>query len=423
MPICHISCKTVSHATGRTAPAAAAYRAADRIKNERDGRTHDYTRKAGVAHAEIIVPAGTPKPTRAELWNAAEKADTRKNSTVAREWEIALPCELPAQERKALALEFGRWLCATYGVAADVAIHEPNAKGDQRNHHAHVLTTTRHWGDDGQLKEKTRIFDAKETGAKEVAKVRKEWEMLCNRALERAGRDERISAGKLPDGQTATIHVGVGAKAITRKGGEVSSRERHNEQVMELRRVEAELAAAKAAEQQSAVSEPEPTDEEILAQADAWEKELAEAAKAIREDATKRRDQAWNAALRWRAEKERLDQELDEVGLWGTLTGKQERLEDNRDEAAANEEKCWRQKIEAEPLTDERGARYKAEKVLREKKSPAELDDLDKCLDRATLIRMARRREEESKQREAQRERDRQRQRQKNPGRGRGMTM
>lgn len=421
MSICHISCKTVSHATGRTAPAAAAYRASDRIKNERDGRTHDYTRKAGVAYAEIIVPAGTPKPTRAELWNAAEKADTRKNSTVAREWEIALPCELSGQERKALALEFGRWLCATYGVVADVAIHAPNAKGDQRNHHAHVLTTTRRWSEDGQLKEKTRILDAKETGAKEVANVRKEWERLCNRALERAGRNERISAGKLPDGQMATIHVGVGAKAITRKGGEVSSRERHNEQVMELRRVEVELAAAKAAEQQSAVSEPEPTDEEILAQADAWEKELAEAVKAIREKAKKDRDEALSAALGWREEEWRLGQELNKAGTWAKVSGKRKRLEADRDKAAENKEKWWRQKAQAD--ADERDALAHAEAKLREQKSPAELDDLDKCLTRAALIRMERRREEERERREAQRERDRQRQQQKNPGRGRGMTM
>lgn len=261
MSICHISCKTVSHSSGRTAPAAAAYRAGDRIKNEMDGRTHDYSRKGGVAHAEIIVPAGTPTPTRAELWNAAEKADKRKNSVVAREWEVALPCELSSTERKALALEFGRWLCATYGVVADVAIHAPNKRGDQRNHHAHILTTTRTW--DGHLGAKTRILDTKETGAKEVAKVRKEWERLCNRALERAGRDERISAGRLPKGEIATIHVGVAATAVKRKGGEVSSREQHNDQVRELRELEAALAAAKAAEQQPAApaEEPEPPEE------------------------------------------------------------------------------------------------------------------------------------------------------------------
>ena len=219
MAICHISCKTVSHATGRTAPAAAAYRAGDRLKNEMDGRTHDYSRRAGVLHAEIIVPDGTPMPTRQEIWNAAEIADKRKNSTVAREWEIALPSELSEQERRALALAFGRWLCAEYGVVADVAVHAPNAKGDQRNHHAHILTTTRTW--DGKLGAKTRIFDAKETGAKEVAKVRAKWEQLCNRSLALAGRAERISAGRLPKGQIATIHVGVKETAITRRGGDV----------------------------------------------------------------------------------------------------------------------------------------------------------------------------------------------------------
>src|SRR3546814_1212432 len=100
---------------------------------------------------------------RAVRWNAAEQAETRKNSTVAREYEIALPAELSAEARRELALGLAREISERHGVAVDVAIHAPGREGDHRNHHAHLLTTTRRIGPEG-LGAKTRELDQKTSG-------------------------------------------------------------------------------------------------------------------------------------------------------------------------------------------------------------------------------------------------------------------
>ena len=92
MAIYHFSGKVISRATGRSAVASAAYRAAEKLTNERDGITHDYTAKQGVEHAEIVLPEGVHAEwarDRSDLWNAAEFAEKRKDARVAREFEIA----------------------------------------------------------------------------------------------------------------------------------------------------------------------------------------------------------------------------------------------------------------------------------------------------------------------------------------------
>jgi len=189
----HLDVKTIRRAQGRSATAAAAYRAGERIACDRYGVEHDYTRKGGVLHAEIIAPDTAPEwvSDRAALWNAAEASEVRKNSVVAREWEVALPHELSDAERRDLALGFARGLVERYGVAADVAIHAPHREGDQRNHHAHILTTTRRMGPEG-LEEKTRELDVKQTSSKEVTAMRESWAGMQNDALERAGDAERV---------------------------------------------------------------------------------------------------------------------------------------------------------------------------------------------------------------------------------------
>ena len=97
MAIYHLSMKPLTRASGRSAVAAAAYRAAERLENERDGLVHDYTKRSGVEHAEIVLPAGAEAEwarDRSALWNAAEAAEKRKDARVAREIEVALPHEL-----------------------------------------------------------------------------------------------------------------------------------------------------------------------------------------------------------------------------------------------------------------------------------------------------------------------------------------
>ena len=165
MAIYHLSVKTISRSAGRSATAAAAYRAGVEITDKRTGEIHDYRRKGGVESAAVILPDNAPDwaHDRAQLWNAAEQAEKRKNSTVAREFEIALPAELSPAERELLAHDFTRELVARHGVAADVAIHAPGKEGDNRNHHAHILLTTRRLGPDG-FGEKTRELDDQKTG-------------------------------------------------------------------------------------------------------------------------------------------------------------------------------------------------------------------------------------------------------------------
>jgi ATP-dependent exoDNAse (exonuclease V) alpha subunit len=192
MSIFHLTVRSVSRASGRSAVAAAAYRAGERLTNVRDGRTHDYTNKP-VVEAFILAPHDAPawSEDRARLWNAVEAAERRRDAKVAREYELALPAEVDAAERRRLAAAFGQRLVERYGVVVDVAIHPPSEEGDQRNHHAHLLTTTRAIGPDG-LGAKTRVLDVSSTASGELEALREGWADLVNQALARANICERV---------------------------------------------------------------------------------------------------------------------------------------------------------------------------------------------------------------------------------------
>lgn len=219
MAIYHCSIKTVGRSQGRSATGASAYRAAECIVDERTGEIHDYRRKGWVEHTEVILPQGVGPVARDKLWNTAEASENRKNSTVAREYEIALPEELNRDQRQALALEFARHLADRYGVAADVAIHAPGRGGDHRNHHAHILTTTRQIAQGGELGAKTRSLDDRRSG--EVERIRATWGHLVNTALEMAGHSSRVSHKSLEDqgiNQNPGIHWGPTVTAMERRG-------------------------------------------------------------------------------------------------------------------------------------------------------------------------------------------------------------
>ncbi|WP_227474775.1 MobA/MobL family protein, partial [Escherichia coli] len=110
MAIYHLSMKIISRSNGYSAVASAAYRSGSLMLDERTGLTHDYTRKSGVAEAVILTPATAPAwcTNRAELWNAVEKAERRKNSQLAREIELAIPRELPQDAARETVLAFVR---------------------------------------------------------------------------------------------------------------------------------------------------------------------------------------------------------------------------------------------------------------------------------------------------------------------------
>jgi hypothetical protein len=135
----HYSNNPIQRSKGRSATAAAAYRSGTLIADERTGEIHDYRNRRGVAHTEILTRDGAPAwaQERAQLWNAAEAAEKRKYACVAREIEVSLPHDLDAALRLDLARSYGRFLVERYGVAVDMAIHDPGKEGDNRNHHVH----------------------------------------------------------------------------------------------------------------------------------------------------------------------------------------------------------------------------------------------------------------------------------------------
>ncbi|SHF68404.1 plasmid mobilization system relaxase [Litoreibacter ascidiaceicola] len=189
----HLSVKTIKRSAGRSATAAAAYRVGERIECQREGRVHDYTRKQGIEETFILTPKDAPDwaSDRSRLWNEAEASETRRNSVTAREWELALPSEISAEDRSQITRQFAEELVSRYGVAVDVAIHAPHREGDQRNHHAHVLTSTRKLEAEG-FTAKTRVLDSAKTGGVEIEQMRGLWAELQNRALERVGEVERV---------------------------------------------------------------------------------------------------------------------------------------------------------------------------------------------------------------------------------------
>mgnify|MGYP003449595520 FL=1 len=232
MAIYHCSTKTVNRSSGRSSVAAAAYRAGDEIKDQRTGLNHDFTRKEGVAYSEIISNLDI-EIKRAELWNLAEEKENRKDARTAREWVIALPDELNPEQRTHLAKDFAQSLVDRYNVVADLAIHEPSKGGSDKNHHAHILLTTRQaqLDQDHQLTLTTKtaieLSNTKRkalgmtTSQEEIKEIRAAWADLANKALEQAGYQDRIDHRSYVDqgkDLQPTIHEGSKVTQLRRQG-------------------------------------------------------------------------------------------------------------------------------------------------------------------------------------------------------------
>jgi hypothetical protein len=211
--IYYLGMKTFGRSSGKRgsrATSAAAYRAGERIRDERTGMVYDHHRRHDVMHKEIVLPAKLARAGReldwarhrATLWNAAEHAEARANARVAREFVVALPHELTHGQRAMLTRRFAQELADRYGNAIDVAIHAP--RGDPRNFHAHLLATTREITSDG-LGPKTTL---ERSGTErhrlglprwmdETRAVRERWAVLANEALENAHLAVRIAPVRL----------------------------------------------------------------------------------------------------------------------------------------------------------------------------------------------------------------------------------
>lgn len=243
MAIYHCTTKPISRSNGRSATASSAYRAGEKIKDLRTGEIHDYTKKQGVEYTEIISNLNHPL-SRSEVWNTSELTETRKNSRVAREFIVALPNEINSEQRKDLAKEFAEHLVTKYSVVADLAIHAPSKDGDDRNHHAHIMITTRKASIvDNELKFTDKAdLELSNTQRKdrglcvtqdEIKEIRETWANMANKALELSGSKERIDHRSYEDQNLdleATIHEGPKVTQLRRKGIETEISQ-HNDQV------------------------------------------------------------------------------------------------------------------------------------------------------------------------------------------------
>ena len=160
---CHIPVSIIKRSAGRSAVAAAAYRSGTKLTNEWDGMTHDYTRKGGIVHAEIMLPAHAPPEfaDRSILWNSVEQIEKARDSQLAREIEAALPRELSGEQQLALVRAYVKDNFVDKGMCADFAIHD---KGTG-NPHVHIMLTLRPLKENGQWGAKCRkAYDLDENG-------------------------------------------------------------------------------------------------------------------------------------------------------------------------------------------------------------------------------------------------------------------
>ena len=240
--IYHCSIKIVSRGKGKSAVAAAAYRSGEKLTNEWDGLTHDYTKKGGVVHSEILLPAHAPPAfsDRSTLWNSVELSEKFNNAQLAREVEIALPVELSREEQTRLVREYCFSQFVSKGMIADFNLHDTGGG----NPHTHILLTMRPLDEKGawlpkSKKEyvldengekirlpsgryKTRKVDLVDWNNRENAEVwRRAWADLANEYLEKNNRPERIdhrSYERQGIDQIPTVHVGVSATQMEKKG-------------------------------------------------------------------------------------------------------------------------------------------------------------------------------------------------------------
>jgi hypothetical protein len=196
MAIYRFEAKVIARSQGRSATASAAYRAAESIEDERTGAVFDYTRKRGVLYSEIITPPNTPAwmEDRAQLWNAVEKAEKRRDAQLARDLLLSLPHELTHEQRRELVREFVTAEFVAQGMIADVAIHAPDRQADERNHHVHILLTMRAITADG-FGNKVREWNA----TNQLEAWREHWADAVNRHLDQHGHEARVDHRSLAD--------------------------------------------------------------------------------------------------------------------------------------------------------------------------------------------------------------------------------
>ena len=213
---------------------AAAYRAGERIRDDRTNELYNHSRRKDVTHSEIVLPADLAGQNmdwarnRASLWNSVESAESRKNARVATEIQVTLPFELSPERRLAVARTFSQEVADHYKVAVDLAVHDPRPSGDPRNFHAHLLLTTREVSAAGlgpkaglnmQTSERLRL--GLPNISQEFTAIRERWATLTNEALAEANIEARVDHRSLAEqgiDREPNPHIPFAAYKIERAG-------------------------------------------------------------------------------------------------------------------------------------------------------------------------------------------------------------
>jgi hypothetical protein len=255
---CHL--KIIGRTSGRSSVGAAAYRTGERLKNEYDGVTHDFTNKRGIVYTEIMLPANAPTEyqNRETLWNAVEKSEKAKNAQTAREIEIGIPKELDKTDQIELVRGYVQHNFVDCGMCADIAIHDKK----DGNPHAHIMLTMRSIGEGGEWQAKSKkVYDLDENGNKQYDpvkhqyKCRKEtindwdmkenvdrwrmnWMINCNNMFLDKEINQWIDYRSYKEQgkeQIPTIHLGSIEHQLE-KSGIKSERARYNDEAREINR-------------------------------------------------------------------------------------------------------------------------------------------------------------------------------------------
>lgn len=352
MAIAFVHPQIISRAGGRSAVACAAYRAGDKLTDERQGKTQDYERRSGVIASGILLPANAPEwmHDREKLWNAIERREDRStrpsSAQLAREMVIALPHELDDQHREYLIKNIGQE-ATRQGMVFDYAIHAPDHEGDERNYHAHIMLTMRRIdrNDPDGFGHKVREWNRKTFFHDFTNIVERE----TNRMLGRCGLVDRITFHVVE--REAQKHMGLAATQLERQGVQTeignenrAIRERNRERE-EARAIEAELKSVKAeitreeARQAKAERERQELEQHERKHAAAMAAATAERERREREQrerqAQRERDQAVSRAERERQELKQREQA--QAANMAAATAERERRE--RDQAVARAER------------------------------------------------------------------------------------
>ena len=218
MAIYSFRAQVIGRSSGRSATAAAAYRSGEEIRDERTGKSHDYTGKSDIYDSEILLPENAPERLgdRTTLWNEVEAGEKRKDARLSREIMVALPAELTHAQKQQLTREFVRGEFTRQGMIADIGYHD----FDSHNPHAHIMLTMRTVDENGFGK-KNREWDKRAL----MQQHREAWANHANRALERAGYEARIDHRSLKEqGIEREPQIHLGAKVLEMEARGIQTR-------------------------------------------------------------------------------------------------------------------------------------------------------------------------------------------------------